>query len=447
MPDLCSKCLCLVFLTIFLFLPCIATAELSDGFSAEDYDTIVEKYNQAIKDDYTVDYFVELKAYYEEKKQSLENYLDASKYYYYTLGRLCLNTKEYEKARVYFEAVGTFGKDTECFYAYAAAHIYEEMENYKAAADAYQKASALPLLSDSTMRAAECMQKYRDGLMQLGDAAYEKGDYEKAKEYYQELSELFSVEGKRKYDECVRAMGSTKVSAITSLYAKDITENSAVLTWQGDAASYAASCQIKGIGPAAAAETISSDSWQVSGLLPNTDYTVTIQPAGATAGMASIDFTTKQPEKLLIDGEKVSIGAANLYRYDLAQFRMVGLPMQQFMQQARWRVKLEQKALELNVYPPESSGFMAVIALGKAPAAPDQLINYACILHLGNGGSYQAADLVSDGRFTLYSNYLIIILNDLLINALQDTRGWRESPMTIDFYINDSYLTTISGTF
>lgn len=258
------------------------------------YHTILLYYQDAVNADTVEDSLVYLKllqAYYENsgRAEALDTYNGGRAWVYYTYANamIAFETGDYTSAWADFSALQEVKPtyhlddepplpDTAYYYQFSMAMVKLEANDFTGVFEALKAARTAPsasvkLCEDAKKQAAETLRKE-------AQACCARGAHEQAQAYYHTyISYVNSEEGQFLLDQCIREH-ALRISAV-SADAGNIS-----LSWTGDAGVYTVSwsADLTGKTPPESRE-INGNAAKLTGLLPGTDYRVTVMAASGSA--------------------------------------------------------------------------------------------------------------------------------------------------------------------
>ena len=430
-----------VLLVIVLLLPCSA---LAGAF--EDYTYIVNEYNKAEADEYgAIPFLTELVRYYtdcsedKERTATLNEYADAKLYLYYAMGRIAIENGEYEEGYEYLSKCGTFNGDKiDVYLNFAAGMTYLNEGFYADALELLRTVQTYKVISAKCTNAIEeCEKQYKAEILSLAQEACNRGNHEKAQEYYKELLTLLPADltVKKLLKQCETTHGAEADSLAGEIIITECEETEAgtvTLRWEGKEDSYTVSWTMKpGCGTTDGSAEVADTECSITGLYPNTEYFVTVEGGGASA-VGSVR-TSSAPE-YDSDGFKWN-GASGMYRYKNRNMLKGSLTSYNYLKKEDIR-PCEDSTIDI-ANPSIKDGLIHYTFIMRENISDSTLDTpYVLLLHVDGCGTSEKTGTVGDMDVCFKANVLHVIVYDLFDSLLETRKDFEPAEYTVELLLN-----------
>ena len=426
-----------------------------------DYETLTEYYDLAIAAQEESDYkgaiaqLTDLISYYEQvASPGVKQYNDIPLYYHYALGRIELAKEEpnYQEAWSNLEKCGDGLYGIASYIQYARAMTEMRSGEYAAAiTDLRAVQGVLKEFTSQCIEAQEeCKALFKSSVLSKGKATCDKGDHEKAREYYSQFLELIPSDAdvKALLAECEEKHNPLEPEEINLevINAVATVPGSVRLTWKGNPEDYTVSWSSDLIhGKDTASAEVNGKTYTVNDLLPGTVYRFTISHKGSSV---QIDRETRKAEEYPpAEGkDRFWTGSSSLYRFDNSRYDFLysGKTSYDFSNDKSCKY-LKNRTVELFDKPISESCILFMFTTFGVPEDIDGK-PYELLLHINGVGTLREEGVFGEEKVCYNGSYIYVVVYDLFDQAVEDYSDLSGVTFRLDLLVDGRFVASADGT-
>lgn len=437
---------------------CFAFTALADE-KTEDYETIATYYNDAVKaldQEDAEEQLRELIVYYErneERKNTMNSYLDARLMYYYACGRIAIIDGDYTAAAKYLNDCGNFGDQITDYYAFARGMYLAKGSDetmYPEAIELLRGVQSNSAFTASCLDAIkECETRYRETMLAKAKSACQREDHAAAQNYYTQILDVLpdDAEVKQAYNDCLTHTGSVESAGsivIKNAYAGS--DTSVVLKWEGEKEDYTIwyMADMKN-GTDKKQKAASGSKCTVDGLLPNTCYLFRIECDGAWAETTVKTETGSEYSE--INSDFTWTGSSTMYCFTKQRDKMLDSGKLSFEYYKDSNVKKSQDRI-IPMYDPAVSD-SCVLFVFTTLGIPDEMRGkpYQVLLHVEERGTLIGEGLFGDEKLCDNNDRIYLLMYDMLDEANDSYPNLSSVAFGVDVLMEGKIVCSSDGYF